>query len=160
MISILSLFPLPALLCAAVIDNKTQKIPNFITLPFILVGVALTFLFNNSFLVNCIVAIILLLFLASYNMMGMGDVKLLMVIASVRGVYITGATLGVAVIFLLVFRLCVSYSETRQALVNGLKMLAYKSLWKPADSKKIAFAVYIMLGYITTEGVATIWSLV
>jgi len=75
---------------AAVIDIRTQKIPNWLTLPFILIGLGLNcYLAGNNGLISSALGLLtgflLLYFVYLLGGMGAGDVKLLCAVGGILG---------------------------------------------------------------------------
>ena len=144
----LYLFPLIAIVPATIMDQNTSKIPNLITFPFIVAGLAMTAIFNTSFILQCILTVVALFLFGALGLMGLGDIKLLMVIASTCGAWLTVTTIAIASIILLLKELVCDFRNTYLDVVQTVQALFGQnnfSVKKPG--KKMPFAIYILMGY-------------
>lgn len=149
------------LLACLVYDLKLRKIPNYMTLPFLLAGVIYTFLtygirgFGYSFLNVLLVLVIFLYgFIKSY--MGAGDIKLLLamsfwmntedMIVFILSTLIIGAVISVGKMII-----NVQTEHKKQVVkVDELDPVVVVNRLKMKSGKTIAYAVPIFLGYFFT----------
>lgn len=159
--NLLLLLPLPALVIASAIDIQTRKIPNYITFPFMTMGLVFTIIFNNVSVMNCVFGMALMFSFGMLGLAGMGDIKLLMVIASVSGFAMTILTAGIAAVLLLIFKLFTNYESTKRAMREGINAVIYGNL-KILDrtGERFAFAIYITISYVLVVGGVFVCSLV
>jgi len=119
---------------AAVIDIRTQKIPNWLTLPFILIGLGLNcYLAGNNGLISSALGLLtgflLLYFVYLLGGMGAGDVKLLCAV---------GALLGPRMVF---------YTFIWMSLAGGALALLI-ILYKRAFSQTFRNIKILLLGWV------------
>jgi prepilin peptidase CpaA len=119
---------------AAVIDIRTQKIPNWLTLPSILIGIILNFsVAGNKGLISSALGLLtgflLLYFVYLLGGMGAGDVKLLCAV---------GALLGPRMVF---------YTFIWMALAGGALALLF-ILYKRAFSQTFRNIKILLLGWV------------
>ena len=134
---------------AAIIDQKTSKIPNWLTFPFIAVGLILTGIFNIAFLPQCLLTIIGLFLFGMLGLIGLGDIKLLMVVASTCGALYTILVLVFASIILFIKELLFDFRNTVNMALQGLRsILVFHSPKIDNDGKKVPFAIYMFAGYV------------
>jgi prepilin peptidase CpaA len=150
--------PLPVLAIAAVCDLRTRKVPNWLTFPSMIAGLALTCIFRNGAIFSCLAGMAVFFCLGALGAAGMGDIKLLMVLASVSGILISASALGLASALLVVAGLIFDRQEAILAIKGAWLSLWYRELaGKIGGGKKIAFAPYIAAGYAIAAGGALIW---
>ena len=146
---LLYLYPLLAVIPAAIIDAKTMRIPNLITFPSIIAGITLTAVFNTGGLFQCVAALVALFLFGATGLVGLGDIKLLMVVASTCGIMFTIITIGIAAIALLMKELITDFKQTCSYIVQGLLLIISRSMSNTdKEGKKVPMAVYILIGYI------------
>jgi prepilin peptidase CpaA len=120
---------------AAVIDIRTQKIPNWLTLPSILIGIILNFCADGnkgliSSALGLLTGFLLLYFVYLLGGMGAGDVKLLCAV---------GALLGPRMVF---------YTFIWMALAGGALAFVF-ILSKKAFSQTFRNIKILLLGWVT-----------
>jgi prepilin peptidase CpaA len=150
---------------AAVIDVRTQKIPNWLTLPFTLIGMLLNFFINGnqgliSSALGLLAGFLLLYFVYLLGGMGAGDVKLLGAVGALLGprmvfyTFIWMALAGGALAFLFIL-----YKRAFSQTFRNLKILLLGWVLGIADSEanitiknqslvKLPYGVAIALGTI------------
>ena len=142
------LYPIVAIIPATVVDIRTMRIPNAITFPLMSLGIAATAIFNTANLSQCIIAMAALFLFGATGLVGLGDIKLLMVVASTCGIMFTIVTIGIAAITLLVKELITDYKQTRGYIAQGLFMIVRCNMSMiDRGGKKVPMAIYILIGY-------------
>ena len=144
---LLCLAPVIAIVPAAVTDTRTQKIPNIITFPMMLIGLSLTAIFNRGDLIECLLTMIVLFIIGASGIMGLGDIKLLMGIASVCGALFTAVVIGSASIMVLIKELAVNYKETCGYVTAWIKVILRQASSVDGHGRKIPMGIYILAGY-------------
>ena len=148
---LLYLFPLLAIIPAAVIDIKSKRIPNIITFPAMIIGITLTSIFNTQHLAQCVIMMVALFLFGATGLMGLGDIKLLMAVASTSGIMFTITVIGAAVALLLIKELISDFKHTCVEIKTGLFLVATGNTSNAdANSKKAPMAAYILAGYLIT----------
>ena len=137
---------------AAICDAKYYKIPNSITFPAILIGLALSGLLSWKLLVARFLMLVLLFWLSDIRLMGMGDLKLLMAIIALRGTDEAIFTLLIACIFMF-FYCCLKDTQTTVISVKNVAIRIIGKMKNPAENITgivYPFAPFIFIGYIAT----------
>lgn len=146
---LLILYPLLPLFISAHIDRKSGKIPNAVTFPAILLGLVLCFRFCSlEYFIRCCAAILLLFLAGASGIAGMGDIKLLMSVASVSGFLPTALTLGLGAILLVLHSAYVNRRDTIADLKAVIWAMGTGDLrLLSRQGEKRPFAVYLASGY-------------
>jgi len=141
-------------IAAAVFDLRARRIPNFITLPAIVAGLAITAVNGWRAFGLRLIAVALLLsagmFLFSLHVLGGGDGKLIAAIAALQGLAFTGEALvwallvaaSVAVITL------IRRSALKGALVRAMQVVTVGHATPDPDASYIPLGPAIALGAV------------
>lgn len=138
---------------AAIIDVRTQRIPNFITFPMILIGLLINIILTPYRLIPTVAMLVFCLLLAKLPGVGMGDVKLLMgmstLLVEVHILYILAiASVGVLLIeFIKHPKGTIIMVMTRQ-----LRPITPEEAKLKNTSNAIPFAPYLLAATILVEG--------
>lgn len=120
------------LIIASVFDIKAGRIPNLLTFPFMGIGLILTHIFMSQFILIQVIGMLAIFLLGILKIMGMGDIKLLMVItAFIHPIYLLYVLLISSTLFVAVY-------------IGTIK--------KPNIHKGHAFAPYISIGTFISMG--------
>lgn len=141
MIELISLFiTFIMMFIAAFWDNSKRIIPNWITLPFIPVGLLLTYIADvDKGLVNTAV-IVGLFFLGMTGMFGMGDLKLVMALTALQGYFST------LVVLIIASGLLVFQKIKIEKYVPNMKRIIDKK--EAENGERVPFAPFMLIGYV------------
>lgn len=146
------------LLVCAVFDLKFRKIPNYITVPFLVVGIIYTFInfgikgVGNS-LLNVLIVILIFFYGFIKSYMGAGDIKVLLALAfwldTVNMILFIFMTLIVgAVISVYKMVVNVKAEHKKQCIrIDEINPVYVVNRLKMKNGKTIAYAVPIFVGY-------------
>lgn len=130
------------LIAASIIDNKTMRIPNQLTLPMIPIGLIMSFILSLESGIYASATVVALFFLGMTGFLGMGDLKLAMVIASFQGPVATVFSVVVAaMVFIFV------HVKHNPAQKVNMKLLLNKEKAEK-EGTYLPFAMYMLIGYI------------
>ena len=131
-----------ALIIATICDVKKKLIPNLLTFPLILISLIFSFCYRTSDLVVDLIAVVALFLVGTLNIMGFGDIKLLMGITLLCGWKIAIRGIIIALILLLL------YDIIKRLLKGENPLLTLVRLVKSAtgDNTKYAFAPFLSIG--------------
>jgi Flp pilus assembly protein protease CpaA len=152
--------PLPLLIFASIYDKRTKTIPNWLTFPYMLIGIIFTAVFRSDSITSCVIGMAIIFAFGIFGATGMGDIKLLMAVSSFCGAWIAIWTLGIASALLPLTMLFKDSKKAKQAIANVYSAIFYKGRLvngESSDNEKYAFAVYIAAGYIITTGGLYLW---
>ena len=146
---LLLIYPLFPMLISSHIDRRSGRIPNAVTFPAILLGLALCYcLCSFTYFLQCCAAILLLFLAGAIGIAGMGDIKLLMSVASVSGFLPTVITLGLSAILLVLHSACVNWRGTMAELKTVVWAIGIGDLRLiNRQGEKRPFAPYLAAGY-------------
>ncbi len=133
---------------ASYTDIRCRKVKNILTLPMILAGGFLCILSPEKDLVECIISIAAFSVLGTLHLMGMGDLKLLMAIASLNGMEFTLLTLFAGIAFMLAWCILSDLTAVRCALNNVRNFFLYKTPIPTEGKTKYPFALFLSAGAI------------
>jgi prepilin signal peptidase PulO-like enzyme (type II secretory pathway) len=141
-----------ATLVAAVIDARQKRIPNFVTFPaMVLSGVAVLAVSPASLPGHLLTAVVTAVLGAS-GVMGMGDVKLFMVISIATGAFHTALTAGGAAVLLLVCEFVMYPASTSAYMLTGVRALVTFDLGgADKEGAKVPFAPYVAAAFFACE---------
>ena len=144
-----TLVALTVLILAAIWDVKNRRIPNAVTLPAILLGLILTAAFDLKAIPLTFIALILLFFFGALNLMGQGDVKLIMTLTAICSLSVALLSTGIAAILLVAIQLLLHPNETVRNIKNSFGVL-FTMDFKRIDNKgrSVPFAPYILAGFV------------
>ena len=125
---------------AAFWDNSKRIIPNWITLPFIPIGLVLTYItdINNGLVITSVV--VALFFLGMTGMFGMGDLKLIMALTALQGYYPALFTIIVASGLLVIQKI------KFERYVPKMKRIIDKKAAE--DGERVPFAPFMLIGFV------------
>lgn len=150
------------LLICAFLDMKYRKIPNYITMPFFLIGMIYTFdTFGIAGFGFSMINVLIVLLIFAYGFvkkyMGGGDLKLLLAIAcwmetKILLIFIVATLIIGAIIsiFKMIFDLHVMKSE-QKVKINRMEPFLIVERLKKRSGKKMAYAVPIFIGFLVTQ---------
>jgi len=136
------------LMLASVWDIRQRRIPNAVTFPAILLGLTLTGIFKLGSMPLTIAVLVLLFFFGTLNLMGQGDVKLIMALVAICGASVALISAGLAAIIIVGVQLLLYPKETVSDVKNALSALIttdFKRINK--EGRTVPFAPYILTGF-------------
>lgn len=138
------IFMLLFLIPASIIDNKTSKIPNYISFPFIMMGFLWCLMFDITNVWSSLLAVIGLFFFGMLGLMGIGDIKLLMGIALFCDYKVMLLTIIFSLLLLAITEFISAPKNTVDVIKNTFKgdLYIYKSRKEP-------FSIYILFALLT-----------
>ena len=140
---------LVTLILASIWDIRTHRIPNAVTIPAILIGLVLTAIFRLDTMPLTVIALVLLFFFGALNLMGQGDIKLIMAITAICGLTAALISTGIAAILIVGIQILLYPNETASEAKNVLSALFSMKLKKiDKDGRSVPFAPYILAGFI------------
>ena len=135
-------------LAAAITDIQKRKIPNIISFPAIIAGLVLTGIYGNSLrIITTIICIIIFFFIGMLNIIGLGDIKLLMALTAIGGYSMALYSFAIAIFSLFVYAMItdpISIYFYIEKLKQRLRLRRF-----PVDkNKKYPFAPFLLLGVL------------
>ena len=136
------------LFIAFLFDIQTEKIPNYITLPACLVGIILSGIFTpQEFPVKFLFFVILLFVGILLPIMGAGDIKLLMALLFLSGVFETLICLLLASIIMLIAFCIRKPADTIRDIKDAFFAIITFRVGKISTGQKAPFAGYLAVGF-------------
>lgn len=158
----IKLFPLATcllfLMAAAIADGQDRRIPNKITLPFLLCGLLYSVLTNAESLILKIVFLIIMFLFGWTGLIGLGDIKLIMGLGTMWDP--AGALLTVALASVFVFAVnAVKYPYIVRQQIQGAfqHITRRKELPNKTETNSVPFAPYLLTAYILLQGGVLLW---
>ena len=141
------------LIISAITDIKTKKILNIITFPSMLLGILLMVIFKQySFIGIRLIWMSVFFLLGTTGMVGLGDIKLLMAMTSLRGIEETSMALLLGAVFLAIYCFITETSMMKQIIRETFHYFTLKTEIVRISEKKYPFAVFVFAGYLTYIG--------
>ena len=134
-------------LAAAAFDIKKGIIPNKLTFTVIIVGLIMDIcLFAWKELIISFIVIVALFFIGMLDIIGLGDIKLIMAVTAVGGAKMSGAAFLIGILALCVYGVFFNPYETAIYCQDMKKRLRFKKVKLYKKSTKYAFAPYMLFG--------------
>ena len=148
------------MIICTITDCKYKKIPNLITFPFMLIGVGiLIFYKTNNFesvqIFPRIMLFIMIFILGATNLIGKGDIKLLMGVSLINSPIAICLSLATACLFFIIYIFIKNPKEANEKIFVGL--IEIKSNQKTTTNitmnknKAIPFVPYLLAGYLIIQ---------
>ena len=128
------------LLIATLTDLKYREIPNGLTFPSICIGLIIGYPSNKEKLLG----LILLFLFGMTNLLGMGDLKLLMVIHAFLGFLPSIYILGISALCLIIY-VCLTKKDAFYSIKLTLKQISLKQ-FQIFEQESYPFAPFLFLG--------------
>lgn len=130
-------------------DCRWRRVPNYLTFPAMAAGLICSFCTGWEIGVARVVLVLILFGFGALNLVGLGDLKLLMAIGALTGMLCLLFTIAIAEILLLLHQWALDHKNTAMDVRAGL----FSILSRRFDSgygtgRKVAFAPYILAGLI------------
>lgn len=131
------------LVIAAIWDYLYRKIPNWL----ICLGLIIGWLFSPCSIPERILSLLALFIIGMFGLMGMGDIKLWMVIALFLGFIDSCYVMGLAALLLILHQFIINRKNTLNILTISFKDFWLTKRIKIFDQKSYAFSPYILIGF-------------
>lgn len=141
------LITMTILIIAAINDYLYFKVPNYITFPSIIIGLVLSFYISPTTCLLRIMCIVILFFAGMLNFIGMGDLKLIMAILALNGLYYTAVVVLIGALCLMIYCLVTDYKSMILSLKNTVRFFTLQTPIIPINDEKYPFAFFMALGY-------------
>ena len=121
---------------AAIWDIRTGKIPNFLTFPSMLFGTIYACAMGTETGLERILLLVVLFVIGSSNIFGMGDLKLIMAIGALNGIFCIGITVAFAAFMVIIIK----------AGYRSLSELKFDKRY--GTERSVKFAPYLFVGLV------------
>lgn len=132
---------------SAITDIIKGKIYNCISVSGIIVGVVTCSSFKE--LHATIIALLLIFLFGMLRLMGMGDIKLWMAIASLVGLQTSCIFVALGGLLLIIYTLCSDFRNSLEILEISIKSLLYNRKLIPFEQKGYPFAPFLFIPSLT-----------
>ena len=141
---------LSVLCICALTDIKDRKVYNIVTFPAMVAGIILSFVYGGIWnTAYTLFFMLIFFFLGTLRLMGMGDIKLLMAVAAIRGGRESTLMFLYGAIFMLIYCTVTTPAEACRALKNTYYFYIYGTPIVKNSKREYPFAAFLLLGYIT-----------
>ena len=135
------------LVIAAIWDYFYRKIPNWL----ICLGLIIGWLFSTCSIPERILSLLALFIIGMFGLMGMGDIKLWMVIALFLGFIDSCYLMGLAALLLILHQFIKNWKNTMNILTISLKDFWLTKKIRIFDQISYAFSPYILISYVILQ---------
>lgn len=146
-------FSFLVLLIATITDCKTQKIPNWLTIPSLLLGGAITHYYYPSNLKILGIAMIVLFIMGCIGISGWGDIKCVMTIFSLNNWLIAVGMYVLAQVFLFVRYMIFTPKKALTEFKDNSKQLLSANVTIDETKPKYLLAPFLLAGYAVSISV-------
>ena len=130
-------------------DCRWQRVPNLLTFPAMGAGILCSFCMGWEIGAARIVLLLAFFVLGMFNLMGMGDLKLLMAIGALSGVTCTLITFAISEILLLLHQWILDRKKTALDIHAGLLSILTRHFDSGLGTgRKVVFGPYALAGLI------------
>lgn len=135
------------LVIAAIWDYFYRKIPNWL----ICLGLIIGWLFSTCSIPERILSLLALFIIGMFRLMGMGDIKLWMVIALFLGFIDSCYLMGLAALLLILHQFIKNWKNTMNILTISLKDFWLTKKIRIFDQISYAFSPYILISFVILQ---------
>ena len=135
------------LVIAAIWDYFYRKIPNWL----ICLGLIIGWLFSTCSIPERILSLLALFIIGMFGLMGMGDIKLWMVIALYLGFIDSCYLMGLAALLLILHQFIKNWKNTMNILTISLKDFWLTKKIRIFDQISYAFSPYILISFVILQ---------
>lgn len=135
------------LVIAAIWDYFYRKIPNWL----ICLGLIIGWLFSTCSIPERILSLLALFIIGMFGLMGMGDIKLWMVIALFLGFIDSCYLMGLAALLLILHQFIKNWKNTMNILTISLKDFWLTKKIRIFDQISYAFSPYILISFVILQ---------
>lgn len=147
---VLFAFSIYLLVTASIFDIKTHRIPNWVTMPMMLMGLILTICIDPKHALIEFAAIVMLFLFSFTRLMGAGDIKLIMAMTALCGVPVMLFTvLSGTIIMLLWWIVKAPHIAIREIRYQITAFINHMPMQNAVQKKtKVPFAPFLAVGYV------------
>ena len=145
--SITLILAMTMLTVCAYTDMRDRKVLNIITFPMMAIGLILSSFVSLELLFLRFLCLLLFFLFGMMRIMGMGDLKLLMALTALRGIYETTYTMFFAALLLIIYCAMERPKETALVMKDTAMFLAVRRKIKTRSETRYPFAVFIAIAY-------------
>lgn len=138
---------LTILTSAAITDLRTSRVPNFLTLPFLPIGLLLCGFPLSPESYNRIVWLIVFFFFGTFRLMGMGDLKLCMAVIALQGIQKASVMLLAGILILLSYCMVTEKKQTIQMLKDTANFFLHGIKIPHRIDRAYPFALFLAMGF-------------
>lgn len=135
------------LVIAAIWDYFYRKIPNWL----ICLGLIIGWLFSTCSIPERILSLLALFIIGMFGLMGMGDIKLWIVIALFLGFIGSCYLMGLAALLLILHQFIKNWKNTMNILTISLKDFWLTKKIRIFDQISYAFSPYILISFVILQ---------
>ena len=135
------------LVIAAIWDYFYRKIPNWL----ICLGLIIGWLFSTCSIPERILSLLALFIIGMFGLMGMGDIKLWIVIAWCLGFIDSCYLMGLAALLLILHQFIKNWKNTMNILTISLKDFWLTKKIRIFDQISYAFSPYILISFVILQ---------
>ena len=135
------------LVIAAIWDYFHRKIPNWL----ICLGLIIGWLFSTCSIPERILSLLALFIIGMFGLMGMGDIKLWIVIALFLGFIDSCYLMGLAALLLILHQFIKNWKNTMNILTISLKDFWLTKKIRIFDQISYAFSPYILISFVILQ---------
>lgn len=135
------------LVIAAIWDYFYRKIPNWL----ICLGLIIGWLFSTCSISERILSLLALFIIGMFGLMGMGDIKLWIVIALFLGFIDSCYLMGLAALLLILHQFIKNWKNTMNILTISLKDFWLTKKIRIFDQISYAFSPYILISFVILQ---------
>ena len=135
------------LVIAAIWDYFYRKIPNWL----ICLGLIIGWLFSTCSIPERILSLLALFIIGMFGLMGMGDIKLWIVIALFLGFIDSCYLMGLAALLLILHQFIKNWKNTMNILTISLKDFWLTKKIRIFDQISYAFSPYILISFVILQ---------
>lgn len=135
------------LVIAAIWDYLYRKIPNWL----ICIGLIIGWLFSTCSIPERILSLLALFIIGMFGLMGMGDIKLWIVIALFLGFIDSCYLMGLAALLLILHQFIKNWKNTMNILTISLKDFWLTKKIRIFDQISYAFSPYILISFVILQ---------
>ena len=135
------------LVIAAIWDYFYRKIPNWL----ICLGLIIGWLFSTCSIPERILSLLALFIIGMFGLMGMGDIKLWIVIALFLGFIDSCYLMGLAALLLILHQFIKNWKNTMNILTISLKDFWLTKKIRIFDQISYAFSPYILMSFVILQ---------
>lgn len=134
---------------AAIWDIRTGKIPNFLTFPSMLFGTIYACAMGTETGLERILLLVVLFVIGSSNIFGMGDLKLIMAIGALNGIFCIGITVAFAAFMVIIMDVIRNRQKAWIDIKAGYRSLSELKFDKRYGTERsVKFAPYLFVGLV------------
>ena len=136
------------LTAAAIWDVQCRKIPNLLTVPALAAGTVFTALHSLWDAALLVIILLALFFAGMTGILGSGDIKLIMALTALQGIWSALISTGAAAAFVLTVQLALRPQKTAGYIKMALRtVIRLDRTAIDSAGRSVPFAPYLLLGF-------------